>query len=231
MYTKVQSRFIFQLLTVLATGSLILSACSSAVATPTPHGESLAPTTTSEPTVVSTPDGSLQLSLNIGSMATGFKTETVAAVSAGSGAPYWEILPEYTRSTLQGYPISSHAMQPQIFIYPIEDLRKANEGADKGLRYLTQFNQGIVPINNTDMIYSFQGLTNDGKYYVAALLPVNHPSLPADGKVTGNEPPEFMNNHSAYLANVAKDLNVQAANTYTPDLTQMDALLSSLEIK
>jgi hypothetical protein len=274
MYTKVQSRFIFQLLTVLATGSLILSACSSAVATPTPHGESLAPTTTSEPTVVSTPDGSLQLSLNIGSMATGFKTETVAAVTAGSGAPYWEILPEYTRSTLQGYPISSHAMQPQIFIYPIEDLRKANEGADKevtslqtllqspqeipvmpflplvnakqvmhsqvqyldfksgkGLRYLTQFNQGIVPINNTDMIYSFQGLTNDGKYYVAALLPVNHPSLPADGKVTGNEPPEFMNNHSAYLANVAKDLNVQAANTYTPDLTQMDALLSSLEIK
>jgi hypothetical protein len=280
MYTKMQSRFIFQLLTALALGSLILSACASAVSTPTPHGDPLAPTETSapiatlNPTVVSTPDGSLQFSLETGSMATGFQTESISAVSAGSGAPYWEILPEYTRATLQGYPLSSHAMQPQIFIYPVEELGKTNEGAGKevaslqtllqspqeipdmpflplvnarqvmqpqvqyldfkngkGLRYLTQFNQGIVPINNTDLLYTFQGLTSDGKYYVAALLPVNHPSLPADGKITGNEPPEFMSDHSAFLTNVAKDLNVQAANTFTPDLTQLDEMLSSLEIK
>jgi hypothetical protein len=214
------------------------------------------------------------MSLDTGSMASGFQTETIPAVSDSANAPYWEVLPEYTRATLQGYPIGSHLMQPQIFIYPVNDLVMANEGAGtvitslqtllqspqelsdmpflplfnaaqvmhsqlqyldfksgKGLRYLTQLNQGIVPINNYDLIYTYQGLTNDGKYYVAAVLPVNHPSLPADEKITGSEPPEFLSDHSAYMANVAKSLNPQAANTFTPDLTQLDAMMSSLEIK
>ena len=80
-------------------------------------------------------------------------------------------------------------------------------------------------------MYTYQGLSNDGKYYVAAVLPVNHPNLPADGTVTGNEPPEFISDYPVYLANVAKDLNSQAANTFTPDLTQLDAMMSSMEIK
>jgi hypothetical protein len=280
MFYKMQSQFIPQLLTVFLVGILLLSACTPTVVTPTPHGDPLAPTTTSapvatlEPTAVPSTDGSLPFTMDTGSMATGYQTETVAAESGSNGAPYWEILPEYTRVTLQGYPISSHAMQPQIFIYPVEELGKINEGAGKevaslqtllqspqeipdmpflplvnakqvmhpqvqyldfksgkGLRYLTQFNQGLVPINNTNMIYTYQGLTSDGKYYVAAVLPVNHPSLPADGKITGKEPSEFMSDHSAFLANVAKTLNPQAANSFSPDLTQLDAMMSSLEIK
>jgi hypothetical protein len=212
--------------------------------------------------------------MDTGSLATGFQSETVAAVPASSNAPYWEVLPEYTRATLQGYPISSHLMKPQIFIYPVEELGKANEGAGKiaaalqsllkapqevpampflplfnatqvmhaqvqsldfkngqGLRYLTEFDQGFMPINNSELIYTYQGLTSDGKYYVAAVLPVNHPSLPADGKVSGNEPPEFTSDFPTYVANVAKALNSQAANSFTPDLTQLDALMGSLEIK
>jgi hypothetical protein len=101
----------------------------------------------------------------------------------------------------------------------------------QGLRFLTAFSQGNVPINNYELIYTFQGLTSDGKYYVAAVLPVNHPSLPADGKVTGKEPPEFTSDYSSYLSNVVKILNSQAANTFIPDLTQLDAMISSLEIK
>jgi hypothetical protein len=290
MFTKTQSRFVARLLTALLAGLLLLSACSPAVSTtalPQPTATPVAtattvPTATSEPTAtmapaattVPTPDGSIHLSLDTGSMATGFQTETVAAAPASSDAPYWEVLPEYTRVTLQGYPISDHLMQPQIFVYPVEDLTKVNEGAGqivaslqallespqeipnmpflplfnaaqvmhaqiqyldfangKGLRYLTEFSQGIVPINNNELIYTYQGLTNDGKYYVAAVLPVNHPSLPADGQVTGKEPPEFTSDFAAYLANVAKALNAQAANTFTPDLTQLDAMMSSLEIK
>ena len=207
-------------------------------------------------------------------MATGLQIETVAAAPANADAPFWEVLPEYTRATLQGYPIGSHLMKPQIFVYPVEDLGKVNEGAGKiaatlqtllqspqeipnlpflplfnasqvmhaqtqyldfkngqGLRYLTEFDQGILPINNYELIYTYQGLTNDGKYYVAAVLPVNHPSLPADEKVTGNEPPEFTSDFPAYLANVGKALSSQAADTFTPNLTQLDAIMSSLEIK
>ena len=97
----------------------------------------------------------------------------------------------------------------------------------KGLRYLTQFDQAPLPINNNELFYTYQGLTDDGKYYVAAVLPVNHPSLPADQKVTGNEPPEFTSDFPKYVANVASNLNTQAANTFTPDLTKLDAMMSS----
>lgn len=101
----------------------------------------------------------------------------------------------------------------------------------QGLRYLTQYDQAFIPINNYELIYTYQGLTSDGKYYVAAVLPVHHPSLPEDATVTGNEPPEFTSDFPTYLQNVVASLNPQAANTFTPDLTQLDAMMSSLEIR
>jgi hypothetical protein len=101
----------------------------------------------------------------------------------------------------------------------------------QGLRYLTQYDQAFIPINNYELIYTYQGLTADGNYYVAAVLPVNHPSLPADTAVTGKEPPEFSSDFPAYLTNVVASLNPQAANTFTPDLTQLDAMMGSLEVK
>ena len=268
MFTKMQSKIIVALGAVLMVGSLLLSACS-----PTSTGNtSTNPEGSSGPITVTT--GSVQLSLDFNGLATDFQTETIAAVADDGNAPYWEVLPEYNVVTLQGYPISNHLMQPQIFIYPVDELGTANEGAaaivaslqtllqspqeiknmpflplfnagqmmhaqvqyldftnGQGLRYLTWFSQGIVPVNNHELIYTYQGLTSDGKYYVAAVLPVNHPSLPADGKVTGNEPAEFPSDYPTYLANVVKNLNPQSAGTFTPDLTQLDAMLSSLEIK
>ena len=207
-------------------------------------------------------------------MATGTLVETAAAVPASDTAPAWEVLPEHTRVTLQGYPVSSHLMQPQIFIYPVEDLIKVNEGTGKiaallndllkspreaasmpflplfnaaqvmhahvqyldfktgqGLRYLTMFSQGLVPVNNNELIYTYQGLTSDRRYYVAAVLPVAHPSLPADGNISGKEPPEFTSDFSAYLANTAASLNTQPAESFTPNLTLLDAMMSSIEIR
>jgi hypothetical protein len=276
MNTRMQSRFRQNLLVVSLAGLILLSACGTAV-TATTLPESLTtpvPVVTSEPTAGPATDGSLQITLETGSMATDFQTETVAAVSAGDNAPTWEVLPEYTRVTLQGYPISNHLIKPQIFIYPMNELGQVNEGAGniaatlqtliqspqeiatmpflplynaqqvmhvqvqyldfkngQGMRFLTWYSQGIMPVNNYELIYTYQGLTSDGKYYVAAVLPVNHPSLPADGKVTGNEPPEFTSDYTAYIANVVKALNPEAANTFTPDLTQLDAMISTLEVK
>ncbi len=101
----------------------------------------------------------------------------------------------------------------------------------QGLRYLVEFGNGISPINNAGLIYTYQGITSDGKYYVTAVLPVNHPSLPADANITGKEPPEFQSDYPAYRAAVAGSLNIQAPNTFTPDLTQLDAMLSTLDIQ
>jgi hypothetical protein len=283
MFTKTQNKNISLLLSIIWVGLLWLSSCTIATSTttlPNPSATSaplatLEPANTLAPTIMAVPtsDGSLNFSLDTSGLAVGFQTETIAAVSSSGNAPYWEVLPEYILVTLQDYPISSHLMKPQIFIYPVKELGEVNEGAGKivaslqlllqspqeietmpflplfnskqmihahlqyldfkngqGLRYLTWFSQGIVPVNNDELIYTYQGLTSDGKYYVAAVLPVNHPSLPADGTVTRNEPSEFTSDYPTYLANVVKSLNPQSASTFTPDLTQLDAMMSSLEI-
>lgn len=101
----------------------------------------------------------------------------------------------------------------------------------QGLRCLNQFDQAPITINNDELFYTYQGLTSDGKYYVAAIMPVNHPSLLADQKVTGKEPPEFSSDFANYVTGVASAFNVQAPDTFTPDLTKLNAMMSSLEIK
>jgi hypothetical protein len=101
----------------------------------------------------------------------------------------------------------------------------------QGLRYLTEFGQGMVPVNNYELFYTFQGLTNDGKYYVAAILPVNHPNLPVDTKLTGGEPVEFYDDFPTYVKNVANSLNIKAASSFTPELTQLEVMMTSIEVK
>ena len=101
----------------------------------------------------------------------------------------------------------------------------------KGLRYLTQLSQGLVPINNAELFDSYQGLTNDGKYFVAAVLPVNHASLPADGQMTEENAQELTSNYPQYLTAVEGTLNTQAPDSYSPDLTQLDAMMSSLKVQ
>lgn len=48
----------------------------------------------------------------------------------------------------------------------------------RGVRFLTQHNQEARPINNQELVYVFQGITEDGLHGVTACFPVNHPSLP-----------------------------------------------------
>lgn len=96
----------------------------------------------------------------------------------------------------------------------------------KGVRYLTQFNTGIVVINNHQLLYTYQGLTSDGKYYVAAVLPVTHANLPETEQVSAQ--PE---NHLSELATSAAWLDQEPGGSFTPDLAKLDALVQSMEIK
>ena len=101
----------------------------------------------------------------------------------------------------------------------------------KGVRFLTQFDQAMLPINNHELHYTFQGLTSDGKYYVAAVLPVSLPDLPRDEKVTGTSMDDFVNNFAKYLTDTTTMLNQQPADAFTPDLSKLDAMMQSLEVK
>ena len=197
----------------------------------------------------------------------------IPAVLPNANSPYWEILPEYQVLSLQGYPVSTHLLKPQIFVFPVADLESFNEVASqmakdlsgllssqqigermpflplfnaaqvmntqvefldfqngKGVRFLTQFDQAPIPINNYELIYTFQGLTNDGRYYIAAIFPVTHPDLPENGQVGLDQefdPEKF----SSDMAESVETLGKKSAAEFSPDLSLLDTVIQSIEVK
>ncbi len=267
------------LLIVCTAFSLLLSACQTVNAsTNTPPAQPtdrpVAPATQATVQTPQSPSsGSGEITLDRSGVAQGQTVETVAALPANAESPWWEAAPQHHRLTLEGYPVTGHSLQPQIFVYPTADLAKFNDAAGqmvtalqallqtqkpadrlpflplynslqgmhaqvqyldfkngKGVRFLTQFNQAPVQINNTQLIYTFQGLTSDGKYYIAAVLPVTHPELPDTQQVFTQSENE-LSEYPAYLVKTAAWLDQQPNDSFTPDLARLDALIQSIEVK
>ncbi len=105
----------------------------------------------------------------------------------------------------------------------------------KGLRYVTQHDQAFLPINNRELFYTFQGLTDDGQYYVSVRLPVTHPDL-IDRFDPDNIPADFQaamdaNDPESYLQPIADLLNAADPSDFRPDLAQLDAFIQSIRIE
>jgi hypothetical protein len=262
-------------ITVLA---LLLSACRPVIASTesTPVQPAAAQPTETTPVIPATQpaaDDSIAVTLDLSGVAQGQTIETIPAVP-DDGNTFWTmVMPEYTRVTLQGYPVAEHQMQPQIFIYPVEELAEYNSSAGQmaadlqallqsrqpgeslpylplinakqmmhpqvqyldflngsGVRYLTWFSQGIVMANNADLLYTYQGLTADGKFYLAVVLPITHPDLPASQQVY-EQADASGQAYLAYLDETNTWLEQQPAGSFTPDLAALDALVQSIEVK
>lgn len=100
----------------------------------------------------------------------------------------------------------------------------------KGIRFVTMYSQGIVPVNNYELLYTFQGLTSDGKYYVAAVLPVTNPELPNDATVN-EQLTGVGQDYQSYMSRTESLLDEEPASSFTPDLSKLDTLIRSLEVK
>jgi len=104
----------------------------------------------------------------------------------------------------------------------------------KGIRYLTQFDQSVMPANNQEMFYYFHGLTQDGQYYVQAILPIQAPFLAADGNPNSPLPadgvPFTMDDFEGYGLAVTEKLNAADPFSFTPYLDNLDAMMESLLI-
>jgi len=99
-----------------------------------------------------------------------------------------------------------------------------------GVLFLTQYTQESFPnpINNEELTYNFQGITNDGKFYIAARLAVTHPSLPKGIDFTDHI--ERDEKH-CYLKEGEKKLNALAEGSFQPSLRNLKALISSLKVE
>lgn len=109
----------------------------------------------------------------------------------------------------------------------------------RGVRFLTEYAQHAASVNNHDLFYQFQGLTSDGTYYIVAILPITAPVLAETSDAAAVLPPggiayPGMNNPNAdfqgYYIAVAGLLNTNPPEAFGPSISQLDALIQSMQI-
>jgi hypothetical protein len=105
----------------------------------------------------------------------------------------------------------------------------------KGVRYITDYNEASHPISNRTIFYTFQGLTDDGMYWVAVTLPISSLILPAD--VDFPPPPEgytvesWFQNYGSYVSGMKDALEAQAPGSFSPTIDILDSLVNSIRIR
>lgn len=113
-----------------------------------------------------------------------------------------------------------------------------------GIAYLTQFNNDIYLISNRKLVYVFQGITADNKYFISATFPVRTSFLPEDPNAYSYKgytiPDEFYNRqqlernkveYQQYLLRVQAELDSTPDKDFEPSLSNFEKLLESLEIQ
>jgi len=100
----------------------------------------------------------------------------------------------------------------------------------RGIFFLTQYTQDLQanPVNNEELTSDFQGLSNDGKYYVAARLAVTHPSLPKGIDFTDRVKRD---KNLLYLKKQEQALNRYRDESFQPSLRTLKSLLASITTK
>lgn len=111
-----------------------------------------------------------------------------------------------------------------------------------GVAYLTQGQQDESIISNHHATYEFRGLTDDGRYYVYASIPVAAPVLAASRDAESHDgyrlPASFdgpgraakLRAYRGYVARVRRRLERLSADRFTPSLRLLDEAFVSLEV-
>ena len=97
-----------------------------------------------------------------------------------------------------------------------------------GIAYVTAFRQDVYPFAAGDFWYTFQGLSADGSWYVAADFVVDASMFPEE--VTAKDADRIADpeRYPAYLEDSVQALNEAAPDDFAPPLTTIDALVRSV---
>ena len=151
--------------------------------------------------------------------------ERLKAVLAQSSMVNIKELPSVPFST------ATEALAAQVKVLPFQNGR--------GVRMVTEYTNGRAIINNNELFYHFEGLTDDGQYYVIVILPLTAPGLPEDGQPGNTVPPDGVQvpdfndinaNWMGYYGDVRQMLQGLDPSAYNPNLDQLDALIGSLSV-
>lgn len=97
-----------------------------------------------------------------------------------------------------------------------------------GVRFLTMYGQALYPVDNSNLFYTYQGITSDGRYYLSAVLPISHPGLPDKGQV--NDWYAFDEGWNTYITDTIAWMESQNGSSFSPSIDQLDAMMASFNI-
>lgn len=102
-----------------------------------------------------------------------------------------------------------------------------------GVRMISQYGQFPGHVIRSNSFYHYEGLTSDGNYLIAVLLPL---TLPLESTAENPEadgipyPAEDFSAMDAYYLGVTEKLNAASPDSFQPTLAQLDALVQSIQI-
>jgi hypothetical protein len=103
-------------------------------------------------------------------------------------------------------------------------------GQIQGLRYISQHSQDPHPIMlSQEIFYTFQGISKDGDFYIAAFFPLTTAALPDETEVVDWE--AFHANYDNYLSETTAVLDQLLPKKFIPDLTLLDEVVTSLSVE
>lgn len=98
----------------------------------------------------------------------------------------------------------------------------------QGVRYIGAFAAALEPFNSNSFVYTYQGITRDGQYYVSGQAFITTDLFPAEAAPI--DPAEFQANFPTYVADSIATLNAGAPEDFSPSLADVDAIMQSLTV-
>lgn len=99
-----------------------------------------------------------------------------------------------------------------------------------GVRYIAQHEAELSLIDNDAIFYTFQGLTEDGRFYVAAFFPVDASGLLEELDMNDTAVLDNQDAWTAYRDATAHALSELSSDSFAPDLYELDRAMSSLRV-
>lgn len=124
----------------------------------------------------------------------------------------------------------------------IAKLKRLSFSKGRGVYWVRQWTQDFASlINNEDLTFFYQGISDDNNYYILAELPVTAPFLPAsqsemefEGYKLPMYYPEYEKHrkeYENYVAKITKRLEVLPQDKFEPNLSEFERIISSLKIE
>ena len=162
---------------------------------------------------------------------------TVYVFSTNSFAAYkWDTVERSLASILHAHPDLTKTKQLPMLpemeagqVFHAQATYQSFNGGH-GISYLAFYAQDVSPVTANRLIYSFQGITTDGRYYLSAVFPVHVSFLPGTIPSTFDYN-AFEKSFEKYLKDLVLKLDAPAAKkALTPSLALLNALAASVAI-